>query len=90
MNTFLTSYSKNKGGASARTYNQQQDVIAERRAEESGSPDGMQLNLVPVPRNETVKHPTKPGGLKQLSEVDSNTLKIDVRSKEGFKDLVRF
>jgi len=52
MNTFLTSYNKNKAMSSSA----RQEPIAEKRMEESGS----------------------------------SSLHIDVRTKEGFKDLVRF
>jgi hypothetical protein len=64
MNTFLTSYNKNKALSTAR-----QEPIAERRVEESGSSDGQ----VQLPSSTT-----------------PSALQIDVRTKEGFKDLVRF
>jgi|LauGreDrversion4_2_1035121.scaffolds.fasta_scaffold12064_2 hypothetical protein len=58
MNTFLTSYNKNKGGISHRTNNNQGEVIIE----------------------------ASKGGESETS----STMKIDVRTKEGFKDLIRF
>jgi hypothetical protein len=75
MNTFLTSYNKNRALSSARKAEpSKQEVIVERRAEESGSSDG----LVKLPPAST------------LSSQKSDNLQIDVRTKEGFKDLIRF
>ena len=62
MNTFLTSYNKNKaGGVSSRTAIQQQEVIAESRADELDSGDDFEKSL-----------------------------NLDLQTKEGFKDLIRF
>lgn len=84
MNTFLTSYQKNKGGVSVRSSNPPvivgnsiaHEVIKEAAADSSG------VSNTVVGEGESFQSShmgTKDG-----------TFKIDVRTKEGFKDLIRW
>jgi hypothetical protein len=84
MNTFLTSYQKNKGGVSVRSSNQPPQNGTSLAHEVIKEADSSGVSNTVVGEGDSLQSSMPQRASKE------GPIKIDVKTKEGFKDLIRW